>query len=187
MKPVAIIDVDETLYSFSMAFYNTVIQMGYEFPVPAEWNYWSIFWKYIPKPQAFPIFDLVHNNQCEYPPFMDAKEFLDFMHEHFYVIIASHRNPAEEEHLIEWMNMHDLKYDEIHTSFDKSVLFDRENVVILVDDNPENMDKALARGIIAVGLSRPWNSRRGYKVFDSLTEIKEFVEKEMLHGSEKRL
>jgi hypothetical protein len=179
-KPIAIIDVDETLWSFSKAFYDKVKERGYDFPVPAEWDYWSIFWKWIPKDKCFPIFDEVHCNQCDYPPYKDAKEFLDFMHEHFHIIIASHRDPKCEDELKRWLEVNQLKYDEIHTSFDKSVLFDKEDVVIVVDDNPETMDKAIVCGIISVGLSRPWNKKRGYKLFSSLTKIKEFVEKEML-------
>jgi hypothetical protein len=177
-----ICDVDEVLCPFSKAFYNEVKNRGYDFPVPEEWDHWNVFWLYFSKEQAFPIFDTIHSKQTIYAPYEDAKYLLDYLHKHFKIIIASHRNPEYEGELKLWLDKYHLPYDEIHTSFDKSVLFTDKDVKIIIDDRPETLVLAMKAGKIAIGPMKPWNKKCGQlMLFQNLRAIKKYIEKEVIH------
>jgi hypothetical protein len=172
--PKIVVDVDETLWSFSRAFYNSVRRHGYDIPVPKEWHYWSIFWLYIPKKDAFPIFDEIHSHQTNYKPYADARKFLKSLHKMGYeIIIASHRNPKYKDELRKWLDKNKLPYDYIHTSYDKTALFDDPEIKIVVDDRSETLEIALKKGKVALGLVKPWNKKCGahLNLFETLTDI----------------
>jgi hypothetical protein len=174
----AVIDVDEILWPFSKAFYEEVVASGIEnFPVPEEFNYWSIFWEYLPKNQAFIFFDKVHCKQCLYKPYKDAKRFLEFLKEDgYYIIIASHRDPKFRDELVKWLDMNHLPYGEVHISFDKTTLFNDPDVKLVVDDRPETLVKGEAAGVTALGLLKPWNRRCGkLHLFKTLPDIIRFI------------
>jgi len=174
----AIIDVDETLWSFSRAFYDEVVASGIEnFPVPEEFNYWSIFWEYLPKDAAFKFFDRVHCKQCDYKPYKEAKHFLQFLKDQgYYIVIASHRDPKYTEELKNWLMLCALPYDEVHVSFDKTALFNDPEVELVVDDRPETLVRAARAGKIAIGLLKPWNKRCGkLRLFKSLKDIERYL------------
>jgi hypothetical protein len=154
-----------------------------------ECSSWGAIYDFIPKPEAIKLFDEVHENQLNFAPFPDAQDFLKFMHKHFYVIIASHRNPKQLPQLKDWLEINKLEHDEINVSFDKTVLFDNPKVAVVVDDRDETLSIAMDHGKIAVGLKRPWNQNAVHKakykdkdyedplvLFDSLTEIKDWLE-----------
>jgi hypothetical protein len=69
--------------------------------------------------------------------------------------------------------MHNLAYDEIHLSNDKSVLFN--DLCAIVDDSPSVLDKAKAAGIIRVGLRCPWNEDIDHPLFDTLLEVLNYL------------
>jgi hypothetical protein len=189
MKMIAIVDVDETLWGFNSALRECALSHGYPFPTMKECNSWGAIYDFIPKPEAIKLFDEVHENQLKYAPFPDAKEFLEFMCHHFYVIVASHRNPDHLPQLKDWLEINKLKHNEISVSFDKTVLFDNPKVAVVIDDRDETLSIAMDRGKIAVGLRRPWNQNAVHKanykgkeydvplvLFESLTEIKDWLE-----------
>jgi hypothetical protein len=157
--------------------YNTAKVLGYDFPVPADWTHWNIFWDYVPKEKMFPIFDAVHSSQCNHPPYHDAQDFLNFMKENYHVIIASHRDPKYQTELIWWLRMYHLSYDEVSTSFDKTALFDTRDVEVVVDDRDETLEIAASHGLLALGLRKPWNRVVEDKIhlFWSLTDIVEYL------------
>ncbi len=73
--------------------------------------------------------------------------------------------------------MIDHIFDELHVSSDKTVLFD-ETCHIVVDDSTHTLEKAAKKGIIATGLSFPWNrayKNNGVKLFKSLNEILNYI------------
>lgn len=178
MKKIAIIDVDETLWDFSNALYSVVRQRGYKFPPPIRWTRWNIFWDYLSKEEMFPIFDEVHSNQCKYKPFPDAKKFLNYLSNDYYIIIASHRNPKFKKELIKWLKMNDLHYDKVDVSYDKTKLFKDPRVSIVIDDRDETLNIAIDHNIRAMGLQRPWNIngiKQKCKLFPTLTSIKDYL------------
>jgi hypothetical protein len=183
----AVIDVDEILWSFSKAFYDEIKLHGYDVPVPDEWDHWSIFWLWLPKQEAFLIFDVIHGRQSKYAPYKDAKEFLTKLRNMgYYIIIASHRNPDLKDELIKWLDTYELPYDELHVSFDKTVLFDDPCIKLVVDDRPETLVKAKDAGKIAVGLMKPWNRRCGkLMLFKTLQDITEYLKTGEYHDDER--
>jgi len=189
MKMKAVVDVDETLWGFNNALRECALSHGYPFPTMDECNNWGAIYDFIPKPDAIKLFDEVHLNQLNYPPFPEAQEFLKFMCKNFYVIIASHRNPDHLPQLKDWLEINNLEHDDIFISFDKTVLFADPQVVVVVDDRDETLDIALNHKKVAVGLRRPWNQNFKRKVeynnkmyevplvlFDTLPEIQKFLE-----------
>jgi beta-phosphoglucomutase-like phosphatase (HAD superfamily) len=158
-RPIAIIDVDETLWAFNDALRKCAESHGYPFPTRAQCTEWGSIYKYIPKPDAIKLFDEVHEHQLDFEPYPDAKTFLDIMRKRFYVIVASHRDPSGINMLKEWLDKHDLYYDHVFVGFDKTVLFDDPNAAVVVDDRDETLIAGLKRGMIAVGLRKPWNEK----------------------------
>ena len=105
-----------------------------------------------------------------FPLYDDARPFLaSLRNKGFYIIIASHREQGTFEPTERWLRMHNLAYDEIHLSNDKSVLFN--DLCAIVDDSPSVLDKAKGAGIIRVGLRCPWNEKTNHPLFDTLPEI----------------
>lgn len=181
----AVIDVDEILWGFNNALRECAVSHGYRFPTMKECTHWGAIYDFIPKDEAIKLFDEVHEHQCDYAPFPDAKEFLRFMAGNFFVIIASHRNPDHEPQLKEWLRENGLMYDRIDVSFDKTRLFSDRRVKVVVDDRDETLRIAMDAGITAVGLRRPWNENstdRKYVLLESLTEIQTYIKKNVLGG-----
>jgi len=186
MKSIAIVDVDETLFGFNDALRECALSHGYPFPTMKECTHWNAIYDFIPKDEVIKLFDHIHEHQCDYPPFPDAKDFLKFMKKHFFVIIASHRHPDHAPMLIEWLKVHDLIYNTVNVSFDKTRLFVSPSVKVVVDDRDETLRIAMDKGIVAVGLRRPWNQNskdRDYLLFESLPEIQEYIEKNVIGGT----
>jgi hypothetical protein len=67
-----------------------------------------------------------------------------------------------------------LVFDEVHLSYDKSVLFDHSAGI--VDDNPRVLEKAEQAGIVRAGLLNPWNEDTHHPLFKNLIEILEFLD-----------
>lgn len=183
MKNISIIDVDETLFGFNDALRDCALSHGYPFPTVEQCTHWNSVYDFIPKPEAIKLFDEVHDNQCQYAPFPDARGFLWFMRKHFYVIIASHRNSNSLMELKRWLKIYALPHDEVHVSFDKSELFSNPRARIVIDDRDETLRKGMDAGLVALGLRRPWNQNskdRDYLLFGSLGEIKMYIETNVL-------
>jgi hypothetical protein len=89
------------------------------------------------------------------------------------ITIASHRTPDSIEETRRWLVKHELVFDEVHLSYDKTVLID-DNCHAVVDDAPHILERATERGVTAAGLVFPWNRQHrnnGYKLFMNLDEI----------------
>ena len=77
---------------------------------------------------------------------------------------------------VRWLKKHDLPYDKVHLSYDKSVLFDK--CWAIVDDSPETLDKAAEAKIVRAGLRNPWNEKEKHPLFDNLMEIFQYLEEQ---------
>jgi hypothetical protein len=85
----------------------------------------------------------------------------------------------EETH--RWLVKHELAFDEVHLSFDKTVLID-DNCHVVVDDAPHILETAAKRGVTAAGLLFPWNrdsKNNGYKLCTNFEGILRYI----LNGS----
>jgi FMN phosphatase YigB (HAD superfamily) len=178
-KPIAIVDVDETLWAFHDAVFATGSEMGVRIPKRRECTGWEAIYKYSGQDQVIEVFNRVHSHQCSYNPYPYAEQFLKFMKSKFHVIIASHRKDEYRAELVEWLKIHDLVYDEVVVSSDKTSMFDNPRVAVVVDDRADTINAALAKNKIGVGLRKPWNTCSEYSsmtLFDNLEDIQDFLE-----------
>jgi hypothetical protein len=149
-------------------------------PTPDGWTEWEFWERYCSKEDFLSVIEDIHLNQDddEHLPYPEARDFLATLKKHdFYLIIASHRTSESREQTHRWLVKHDLIFDELHLSHDKTVLFE-EDCRIVVDDAPSVLEKAAGKRIIASGLMFPWNKssrNNGYRLFYSLTEVLEYV------------
>jgi len=179
MNKTAVIDIDNTLWQFCDVFYLEMKKINKNFPAPDLWSSSNFWEEYCSESEFMASINLIHHNQDseQYRPYPEARNFLSALKEHgFYTILASHRldntrNPTEN-----WLKRHRLPYDELHLSFDKSILFNRADVV--VDDIPVTLKKAVECGALGTGLLFPWNQAYagdGFSLFQNLDEVLNYI------------
>jgi len=181
MRETAVVDIDNTLWQFCDAFYDELQKMNSAFPPVEQWTTWDFFVPYCTEEQFLAAVDAVHLRQDseQYRPYPEAEGFLQSLKQQGYrVVIASHRRPEMRGPTERWLKRHGLEHDELHLSFDKSVLF--KDVAVVVDDAPQTLEKAVASRAIGAGLLFPWNKAYagdGFGLFSDLTEILAYVMK----------
>jgi hypothetical protein len=178
MTPIAIIDVDETLWAFHDAVMSTGKELGVKLPIRSECNDWNAIFKYGNVDEVIQVFNKVHSKQCSYKPYPDAEHFLKYMKSRFHVMISSHRLEIYRQELVDWLDMNNLVYDEVHVSNDKTLMFNNPRVAVVIDDRADTIIAALNKHKIGVGLRKPWNeqvSTTPLALFDSLTDIEDYL------------
>jgi FMN phosphatase YigB (HAD superfamily) len=180
MRKKAIIDIDNTLWHFCDELYKQLREINSDMPSPDNWNDWNLWQNHCSEEEFTGAIHSIHLNQDHgrYLPYPEAKDFLSTLKEHnLYIIIASHRTQESLEQTHRWLIKHDLMFDELHISSDKTVLFD-ETCHIVVDDSPYTLEIAAKQGITALGLIFPWNrayKNNGFKLFNNLNEILQYI------------
>jgi hypothetical protein len=181
MNNTAIIDIDNTLWQFCDAFAEELRKINPAFPPIEQWTTWNFFEGYCTEEEFTAAVDAVHIKQDSdsYQPYPESKGFLRTLKEEGYrVIIASHRRPEMRGPTERWLRKHELHYDELHLSFDKSVLF--EDASVVVDDAPHTLEKAVAHKAIGAGLLFPWNKAyagNGFGLFNNLNEVNDYIQR----------
>jgi uncharacterized HAD superfamily protein len=91
-------------------------------------------------------------------PYPGAVEVVDAWHEagHF-IHVTSHRDIASREVTARWLDRIGLPYDELYCSDDKIARCAAIGIDVLIDDSPENLERALDAGMVAATLLHPWN------------------------------
>jgi len=179
MNKIAIIDIDNTLWQFCDAFYLEMKKINKNFPAPDLWSSSSFWEEYCSESEFMASINLIHYNQDseQYRPYPEARNFLSTLREQgFYTILASHRLADTRQATEAWLKRHGILYDELHLSFDKTVLFNGADVV--VDDIPETLKKAVEHGALGAGLLFPWNSAYtgdGYGLFGNLDDVLDYI------------
>jgi len=179
MGKVAVIDIDNTLWQFCDVFYEELRKINSTFPTPDEWTAFDIWEGYCSEADFFNAIHRIHVQQdsTAYQPYPEAGGFLSTLKEKgFYLIIASHRSPDTRNQTERWLARHGLVYDELHLSYDKTILFTRTDVV--VDDSPYNLEKALETGVLGTGLLFPWNrpcADNGFRLFQNLNGVLRYI------------
>jgi len=165
-----IVDIDNTLWDFAPVLYERIKTASHDVNRPQEWHSFD-FWKAAMPPDVFyRIITTIHMDQEQFTPYPEARNFLRSLKDlDMHITIASHREKTTRDVTMNWLRRHNLPCDEIHLSFDKTVLFDDSWAV--VDDSPLLLRRAAAAGIIGTGLKMPWNDTGEYAVFDTLTEV----------------
>lgn len=180
MRKKAIIDIDNTLWHFCGALYERLKEINSDMPSPDHWKDWDMWLDYCSKEDFSKAIHSIHLKQddCRYLPYPEAKDFLATLKErNMYIIVASHRSNESFEQTFQWLKKHDLIFDELHVSSDKTVLFDA-TCHIVVDDSPHTLEKAVKNRLLAAGLRFPWNrayENNGVKLFNNLYEILQYI------------
>jgi hypothetical protein len=183
MEKTAVIDIDNTLWQFCDAFYLELKKINRDFPSPDLWIS-PDFWKgYCSESDFMAAINHIHYNQDseQYRPYPEARKFLKTLREYgCYTILASHRLADTRQPTENWLKRHELPYDELHLSFDKTVLFNRAAVV--VDDIAVTLEKAVECGALGTGLLFPWNSAyasNGFGLFHNLDDVLDYIIKSL--------
>ncbi len=175
MKNTAVIDIDNTLWPFCDAFYGELKKLRSDFPTVDRWTTFNFWEAYCSEEEFTAAINAIHRDQDNdrYRPYPEARDFLIALRDQgFSVIIASHRLTETRTPTERWLARHHLDYDELHLSFDKTVLFDRAAVV--VDDAPQTLEAAVVHGAVAAGLLFPWNrthAGNSFGLFPDLTAV----------------
>lgn len=170
-----IIDIDNTLWDLAPILYVKLLEENPHMPHHSEWRSWN-FWKgLISAERLYGIIKDVHMEQDTFEPYEQSRDFLRLLREKgFYIVIASHREKETYGPTRRWLEKNGLPFDEIHLSYDKSVLFDACWAV--VDDSPITLEKARQAGIVRVGLKNPWNEAENHPLFADLGEVYEYLQ-----------
>lgn len=176
---LAVIDIDNTLWQFCDAFYRELKKVNSAFPPVEQWTTWNFFEGICTEEQFLGAVDAVHLRQDseEHRPYPEAKGFLQQLRqEGFHITIASHRRPEMRDQTEQWLRKHELVYDDLHLSFDKTVLF--KDAAVVVDDAPHTLEKAVESKAIGAGLLFPWNrsyAGNGFGLFNDLNEVLDYI------------
>ena len=182
---IAIVDIDNTLWQFCDAFSEELQKINPAFPPLEQWTTWNFFVGYCTEEQFLAAVDAVHARQDSeaYKPYPEANGFLQSLKDlGYHIVIASHRRVEMQGPTERWLRKHGLQYDELHLSFDKTVLFDKASVV--VDDAPHTLEKAVAHKAISAGLLFPWNREyagNGFGLFNNLNEVMSYIKMQQPH------
>lgn len=172
----AIVDIDNTLWDFASVLYLSLKNLNPLVPEPEYWTRWDFFKDYVSVEEFYKTIEEIHLRQDEFGTYDGAQEFLRGLKKMgFTIIIASHRVKESERATVNWLEKNSLIYDDLHISYDKTVLFSDDAIVI--DDSPFVLEKAKIRGLTCTGLIFPWNRGRGFLLFKNLKEITSFIEK----------
>jgi FMN phosphatase YigB (HAD superfamily) len=173
----AIVDVDATLYPFHQPLHEAFIKICPEFPTPDKWNLWGIEdLGFLTHDEMVPIFEEIHSRQEEFGPFPEAQRMLrTLVQKGFYITIASHRSDKWKVQLLNWLDKYKLPFDEIHVSWDKTVLF--SDCDLIIDDSPHTLQSAKEYGVTGIGLRYPWNDNQGFTLFDSISDIIKYIKR----------
>lgn len=179
LSKIAIIDIDNTLWQFSDAFYLELKKINKNFPSPDQWCTYDIWEGYCSVEDFIAAISTIHHNQDNdrYHPYPESQGFLSSLKEQgYHVILASHRMQEMRQPTERWLARHRLPYDELHLSLDKTVLFPTADVV--VDDSPLTLEIAIENGALGAGLSFPWNrayAGNRFNLFQNLNEVLDYI------------
>ena len=174
MKKI-IVDIDNTLWDLGPVLFEELEKYNADLPPPTNWYQWD-FWKgFVSEKILYSVLRNIHLRQDAFEPYPDVAQFLLHLKQKgFYIIIASHREKGTFDATEKWLRTNNLSFDEVHLSYDKTVLF-RECWAV-VDDSPATLDKAKEAGIVRVGLKNPWNKDMEHPLFDNLNEVLNYLQ-----------
>jgi hypothetical protein len=180
MDKTAFVDIDNTLWQFCDVLYEDLRKINRDFPAIEHWTGWDIWQGYCSEEDFYGAVNAIHRRQDSdaFRPYPEAQGFLSALRQHgFRIIIASHRSPEFMAQTERWLKKHDLAYDDLHLSYQKTDLITSETTVV-VDDSPHVLEKALEHGVLATGLLFPWNrayAGNGFRLYGNLSEMLEII------------
>jgi hypothetical protein len=165
-----VVDIDNTLWDLASVLYERISRVNPAMISPMDWREFDFWKKFVSARVFYQTIRDIHLDQCLFTPYPDAENFLRSVRDMgFYLVIASHREKGTLDTTERWLRDNNLVFDEIHLSYDKTVLF--QDCWGIVDDSPVTLEKAKKAGIVATGLEMPWNEQGGYHLFGNLVEV----------------
>ncbi len=168
---LVMVDVDNILWDFSEEFHNKINYYYSNRNIPNVFTHWDEPFEYFNKQEFYTIVNEIHDNQPEYQPFENAKNFLlELKRKNCYIYIASNRLTRHYFNLQRWLWNFDLPYNSIFADVDKTTLFDNYQFNLVIDDNPNVQNKAKEKGIRTLSLRYPYNDGN-CEMYDNLMDI----------------
>lgn len=91
-------------------------------------------------------------------PYPGAVETVNAWHARGHFIhVTSHRAERCRPATAQWLERIGLRHDDLHCSYDKVARCVELRIDLLIDDSPENIQRALAAGMTAATIRHPWN------------------------------
>ena len=91
-------------------------------------------------------------------PYPDAVQTVRRWHdEGHFIHITSHRDPHTRAATQRWLEQIGVPFDDLHCSHDKVGRCLELGIDLLIDDSPENLTRAMDRGILVATIAHPWN------------------------------
>jgi phosphoglycolate phosphatase-like HAD superfamily hydrolase len=172
MKKI-IVDVDNTLWDFGSVWYQRLKEINPHIPPLSSWKYDTPS-KYVNSSDFHQTVDIIHATQSLYKPYPEAEEFLRKLSETFHITIATHRSKEHEDEIVKFLRDNNMRFNDIHCSYDKSVLFYNHDAI--VDDAPHTLIKAREQNLVSTGLECSWNVHlKEIPLFENLLEILLFL------------
>jgi 5'(3')-deoxyribonucleotidase len=106
----------------------------------------------------------------ESPMIPDAAKTIDTLIQDNDIFIVTAQRRGDEQHTLDWLHEHDIKYNGIYLGFDKTVM----KTDFLIDDKPQNVYSCHGRGL---AFAAPWN-RMVEPRFHNWNEINEYFKNE---------
>jgi len=104
------------------------------------------------------IFDYFHDRSIPALPVMPgARQALRVLQDQFRIVIITARRPTARAQTLEWLGRHELPFDELHLTGEKTDAAD--NVTFAVDDHPDHVQDYARQGIQVFLMDQPWNKR----------------------------
>jgi len=102
------------------------------------------------------IFDYFHHQSIPLLPVQPGgKAALEWCKQQYRIVIITARHPDSRPQTQEWLERHEIPFDELHFSADKTDV--AENISLAVDDHPEHVLGYCNQGIPVFLMDQPWN------------------------------
>ena len=102
------------------------------------------------------IFDYFHERSIPTLSVMPgARSALHRLRQQFRIVIITARRPQARPQTIEWLHQHDLPFDELHLTGEKTTV--TQGLAFAVDDHPDHVQEYVSQGIHVFLMDQPWN------------------------------
>jgi uncharacterized HAD superfamily protein len=152
------IDIDSTLHHYWDVL-SDAAQRRFGIDLPYEQQYsWGITRL---KPEQLEL--VIAETHCRQMilagrPYPGAVETVRGWHEDgHYIHITSHRAGSAHADTAQWLEQIGLPYDDLHCSDDKIARCCELQIDVLIDDSPDNIERAIDAGIHVATIAHPWN------------------------------
>ena len=152
------IDIDSTLHDYWEQF-AAAVQRRFGVTLPYEDQVtWEVTLLRKEQVRAAVVETHAEQHVLAAEPYPGAVEAVRAWHEagHF-IHITSHRDIASREATAQWLDRIGLPYDELYCSYDKVSRCEEIGIDLLIDDSPENLQRAIDAGITVATIEHPWN------------------------------